>query len=98
MKKFLKNFQNSISIGYRKFPALGELSLNRCSGWQRGISVQLHVFAIASEIGFCDVAYLKFDEGDKVKVSSVVEKTRVAPIKTTTIPKVEFQATLQRHG
>ena len=59
--------------------------------------VHLHMFADASELGLCVVAYLRFEIDDKVKVSFVMGKTRVAPIKTTMIPiipKLELQAAL----
>ena len=52
------------------------------------------MFADASEMGLCVVAYLRFEIDGKVKVSFVMGKTRVAPIKTTTIPKLELQAAL----
>ena len=52
------------------------------------------MFADASEMGLCVVAYLMFEVDDEVKVSFVMGKTRVAPIKTTTIPKLELQAAL----
>ena len=71
-----------------------ELSINRHYGWHRGSNVQLHVFADASEMGLCVVAYLRFEVDDEVKVSFVMGNTRVAPIKTTTIPKLELQAAL----
>ena len=52
------------------------------------------MFAVASEIGLCVVAYLRFENDGKVKVSFVIGKTRVAPIKATKIPKLELQAAL----
>ena len=45
-------------------------------------------------MGLCVVANLRFEIDDKVNVSFVMEKTRVASIKTTTIPKLELQAAL----
>ena len=78
----------------QEIPALKELSINRHYGWQRSSNVQLDVFADASEPGLCVVAYLRIEIDDKVKVSFVMEKTRAAPIKTTTIPKLELQAAL----
>ena len=75
-------------------PALKELSIDRHYGWQPGNNVQLYVFADASEMGLCVVAYLRFEKDYKVRVSSVMGKTRVAPIKITTIPQLELQATL----
>ena len=78
----------------QEIPALKELSIERHYGWQRGNYVQLHVFADASEMELCVVAYLRFENEDEVKVSFVMGKTRVAPIKTTTIQKLELQAAL----
>ena len=78
----------------QKIPALKELSINRHYGWHRGSNVQLHVFADASEMGRCVVAYLRIEIDDKVKVSFVMGKTRVAPIKTTTVPKLGLPAAL----
>ena len=54
----------------------------------------MHVFADASEMGLCVVAYLRFESDDIINVSFVMGKTRVAPLKTTTIPKLELQAAL----
>ena len=78
----------------QKIPALKELSRNRHYGWQRGNNVQVHVFADASEMGLRVVAYLRFEIDDKVKISFVLGKTKVAPIKNTKIPKLELQAAL----
>ena len=78
----------------QEIPALKDLSINRHYGWQRGSNVHLHVFADASEMGLCVVAYLRFEIDGKVKVSFVMGKTRVAPIKTTTIPKLKLRAAL----
>ena len=78
----------------QEVPALIELSIKRYYFWEKGNEVQLHVFADASEMGLCVVAYLRFESEDIVNVSFVVGKTRVAPIKTTTIPKLELQAAL----
>ena len=75
--------------------ALKELSINRHYGRQRGRNIQLHMLADASEMGLCVVAYLRIEIDDEVKVSFVMGKTRVAPIKTTTIPKFELQAALR---
>ena len=52
------------------------------------------MFADASEMGLCVVAYLRFEIDDEVKVSFVMSRTSLAPIKTTSIPKLEFQAAL----
>ena len=64
-----------------------ERAVNQPMIWLgESIEIQLHVFADASEMGLCDVAYLRFEKGDNINVSFVMGKTRVAPIKATIIP------------
>ena len=69
-----------------------ELSKNGYYGWEKGSVVQLHVFAEASDMELCVVAYLRFEKDDNVNVSFVMGNTRVAPIKATTNPELELQA------
>ena len=54
-------------------------------------SVQLHMFCNASEIAYGAVAYFRTVTRGQV-VSFVISKTRLAPIKTLTIPRLELQA------
>lgn len=57
-------------------------------------TVELHVFSDASTIGYGACAYLRFvDHLDKVACSKLImSKSRVAPLKTLTIPRLELQA------
>ena len=55
-------------------------------------NVQLHVFCDASEIAYGAVAYFPTVIHGHVNVSFVISKTRLAPIKTLTIPRLELQA------
>jgi hypothetical protein len=56
----------------------------------------LHLFADASEQACCAVAYLveKPTEGGQVKVSFLGAKTKVAPLRPVSIPRLELQAAL----
>lgn len=45
-----------------------------------------------SKLAFAAVAYLRFEEENKVDISMVIAKTRVAPIKPMSIPRKELQA------
>ncbi|XP_062541564.1 uncharacterized protein LOC134209583 [Armigeres subalbatus] len=58
---------------------------------QRNVK-QLHVFVDASENGFAAVAYLRFEENGTVECALVGAKTRVAPLRFVSIPKLELQA------
>ena len=54
-------------------------------------SIQLHVFSDASQSGYGTVVYIRMtDSKGEVHVSLVASKTKVAPIKHLTIPRLEL--------
>ena len=56
-------------------------------------TIQLHNFADASRCGYAAVSYLRFvDERGVTHCSFVMGKTRKAPIREWTIPRLELQA------
>ena len=55
-------------------------------------SIELHVFGDASEIGFGAVAYARFVRPDGADVSFLDSKSRIAPMKFVTIPRMELCA------
>ncbi|XP_058840177.1 uncharacterized protein LOC131695699 [Topomyia yanbarensis] len=54
--------------------------------------IQLHVFVDASKNGYAAVAYFRYEEGDSIECAFVAAKTRVAPLKYVSIPRLELQA------
>ena len=77
-------------------PKLSQFSVERCvkpAGFDLISSSQLHHFSDASDIGFGSVSYLRLvnDQGD-VHCSFLCAKSRVAPLKTLTIPRLELSA------
>ncbi|XP_065178343.1 uncharacterized protein LOC135808982 [Sycon ciliatum] len=54
--------------------------------------LSLHVFCDASSKAFAAVAYLRVEHADDVECTLVAAKTRVAPLKPTSIPRLELQA------
>ncbi|XP_058827306.1 uncharacterized protein LOC131687250 [Topomyia yanbarensis] len=79
-------------------PEIENLQIPRCYRLRMSIegltSVQLHTFVDASENGMAAVAYLRFEAKGTVECSLVAAKTRVAPLKYLTIPRLELQASL----
>ena len=74
---------------------LSELELPRCfcGNTCHEASIQLHVFADASEMGFGAVCYARYSLPDgSIKVSFVMARNRVAPLKQLSIPHLELQA------
>ena len=55
-------------------------------------NVQLHLFCVASEIAYRAVAYFRTVTCGHVNVSFIISNTRLAPITTLTIPRLELQA------
>ena len=55
------------------------------------VSVQLHGFSDASENAYTGVVYLRMvDSNGRVHISLVTPKTKVAPLKCLTIPRLEL--------
>ncbi|XP_065084677.1 uncharacterized protein LOC135706922 [Ochlerotatus camptorhynchus] len=55
-------------------------------------TVELHIFCDASENGMAAVAYFRFEEEGNMECALVGSKTKVAPLKFLSIPRLELQA------
>ncbi|XP_062538815.1 uncharacterized protein LOC134207114 [Armigeres subalbatus] len=55
-------------------------------------TAELHIFVDASEEAFAAVAYFRIVEGTRVRCSLVSAKTKVAPLKLLSIPRLELSA------
>ncbi|XP_071481344.1 uncharacterized protein [Diadema antillarum] len=77
-------------------PKLTGLKIPRCvkpGDFQEIASAQLHHFCDASELGYASVAYLRLtDITGKVHCSFLVGKSRLAPSKSVSIPRLELMA------
>lgn len=78
-----------------ELPQLSQISLPRCytdhNTDRSTISQTIHVFCDASERAYGSVAYLRSDNGDgKVQVAFVAARSRVAPKKQLSIPRLEL--------
>lgn len=75
---------------------IGELSVNRClkpKNFGPITSAQLHHFSDASESGYGCVTYRRLTNSKlEVHTSFIMGKSRVAPLKQTTMPRMELTA------
>ena len=75
-------------------PHLQNISVNRCfksQGFGDIKNAQLHLFSDGSELGYGASAYLRLvDVYDNVTCSLVIGKSRLAPIKQVSIPRLEL--------
>lgn len=70
---------------------LNSLSLQRWIGFSSQSSqIQLHGFSDASGAAYSAVVYSRVDNGQDVTISILAAKTKVAPIKTISIPRLEL--------
>lgn len=75
-----------------ELPKLQDLAVNRCfkpPSFGKIVSSQIYHFADGSQSGYSSVSYLRLedDEGN-VKCSFIMGKSRLAPIKPVTIPRL----------
>ncbi|XP_043063902.1 uncharacterized protein LOC122320026 [Drosophila ficusphila] len=84
--KILSNNLNKINDIY--IPRqMTTLPINLCN-------VQLHIFCDASKYAYATCAYLRFEYKDQVECTLISAKSRVAPLKPMSIPRLELQGSL----
>ena len=75
---------------------LGEYIIDRCikpKAFEDVVTSELHHFSDASEIGYGAVSYLRiFNKRAEIHCCLVMAKSRLAPIKPVTIPRMELSA------
>ncbi|KAK0143561.1 hypothetical protein N1851_018301 [Merluccius polli] len=75
---------------------LKDLSISRCytaTGFGEVVSAELHHFSDASTVGYGQCSYLRLcNKRGNIHCTLVMAKSRVAPLKVTTIPRLELTA------
>ena len=72
---------------------LNEFRIPRCVVASKMHTKQLHVFSDASEKAHAAVVYLRTEDADQIiRVSLLAAKTRVAPVKQLSMPRLELCA------
>ncbi|KAK6168652.1 hypothetical protein SNE40_019844 [Patella caerulea] len=78
----------------KDLPQLSRLRVDRCykpKSLSILSSVELHLFSDGSRVGYSSVAYLRFVGSDtRIHCAFVIGKSRLAPIKEISIPRVEL--------
>lgn len=92
-------FVKAWTVWEEELPHLTRIRLPRCYGLTEdqdpSMSRELHVFCDASEAAYGSVAYLRIvDSNGQVHVSFVMARSRVAPRRQITIPRLELCAAL----
>jgi len=81
-----KNFVSSL-------PALADIKIPRALQFSPDSNIILHGFSDASERGYGAVIYVKCSHPNgEITVRQVLAKTRVAPLKKVTLPRLELSA------
>lgn len=69
-----------------------KIKVNRWINYTQGAWVELHAFGDASEAAMGACVYMKTIQDNEVHVNLIAAKTKVAPIKKITLPKLELCA------
>ncbi|XP_053968725.1 uncharacterized protein LOC128870147 [Anastrepha ludens] len=77
----------------KRIPAINGIKIPRClSLASENQNNQLHIFVDASIKAYAAVAYIRSEVGSQIPSSLLASKTRVAPLKPTSIPRLELLA------
>ncbi len=80
---------------WQDLPKVREFKVNRYlvpKDYENPTMAQMHHFCDASDIGYGTVSYLRLNSSNKVHVTFIMGKARVAPLKVMTTPQMELTA------
>ncbi|GFV57132.1 integrase catalytic domain-containing protein [Trichonephila clavipes] len=87
-----------IGLGFKKaFNAINYLTVPRWVILTADNIVELHGFADASSLAYAAAIYCRQKHNGKIKVQLLVSKTKVAPVKQVSIPRLGFLSWLSGH-
>ncbi|XP_071573005.1 uncharacterized protein [Temnothorax nylanderi] len=90
-----EELQSSWARFAETLPHLNTLSVPRSVGYDAGGKVELHGFSDASSCAYAAAVYLRCtDASGNISVHLLVAKTKVAPIRPVSIPRLELSAAL----
>ena len=78
---------------YEELATIAQIRIPRWLGYNPDAkSLQIHGFADASQVAYGSSVYLRIEDSDGIKTQLIIARSRVAPIKLQTIPKLELAA------
>ncbi|GFW73403.1 integrase catalytic domain-containing protein [Trichonephila clavipes] len=84
---------------HQKLAKVNNFKIPRCILLPATIRIEIHGFSDASERAYAAVVYIKcFNESGQFQTTLLCSKSRVAPLKTLTIPRLELSAALLLSG
>ncbi|KAJ8914050.1 hypothetical protein NQ315_017569 [Exocentrus adspersus] len=92
LKKQLLSLMNSGRFTLHKWNNLGQLSIPRHWTLSPSQAFELHGFCDASEKGYACVIYLRIVKPENLETKLLCAKSRVAPLKRISIPRLELCA------
>ena len=95
-----KELESRIEAWESQLYLLDTITIPRLHHFQNSSEIELHIFADASNLAYGTVAYYRIIPNFDIKVSFIITKSRLAPLKkkSITIPKLELQAALIASG
>ena len=94
--KIPQEHEDQFSAWRTELPSIEQLSVDRCykpQGLDNEFVCELHYFSDASIKAYGAACYLRvYDTNGRCKCSLVIGKSRLAPLKTITIPRLELAA------
>ena len=70
---------------------INTIEIPRCFNLKGASNIQLHIFCDASESAFAAVGYVRVQHEDKITCNLIMAKSRLAPLKKLTLPRLELQ-------
>ncbi len=81
----------------KELPNLQRITIPRCytpACNNTSSTIDMHVLCDASEKAYGSVAYLRIETGDNIQVAFIMARSRVAPKKQLSVPRLELCAAL----
>lgn len=85
--------QHKLWLSWSKgLDCLANVSIPRCIGLSEGTETEVHTFVDASKDAFSAAVYFKVISDSGINCSLITSKSRVSPLKSLSIPRLELQA------